>query len=128
MSTPTIERRRTDEHGTWRSDAPERRVDTPTDFESLTPSEVTRTQRPLPDQLIDRYVRIAVAKARVEVLEDGSGWFAEVPNFKGVWAEGASEEEALKDLATTLRSWVVLKMRQGHADIPPLDDIYLSLG
>ena len=40
--------------------------------------------------MITEYINAALRKALYKVLEDGS-WFAEIPGFEGVWANGASK-------------------------------------
>lgn len=98
------------------------------EIETLTPSEVIRSPRPLPEQLIARYVREALVRAKVEPLEDGSGLYAHVPALHGAWGEGQSESEALEELASAIRDWVVFKMERRHNDIPVLAAIDLNRG
>ena len=50
-------------------------------------------------------------------LENGT-WFAEIPGFKGVWANGKTVEECRKELVEVLEEWLILKLRD--ADPIPL--------
>ena len=47
------------------------------------------------------YCNKAIEKAEYRKLEDGT-WFAEIPGFKGVWANGKSVEECRKELIDVL--------------------------
>lgn len=81
--------------------------------------------RPLPVQLIRRYALLAAQRADTEQLEDG-GWYAEIRNFPGVWAQGSSEEEAAKELEAVVRDWVLLKIQDKDRDLPIIDEIDLN--
>jgi len=39
--------------------------------------------------MLTEYIQIAIAMAEYKKLEAGS-WFAEIPGFEGVWANGSS--------------------------------------
>jgi len=60
--------------------------------------------------MIINYCKKAVEKAQYKKLEDNT-WFAEIPGFQGVWANGKTVEEARKELFTVLEEWIVLKLR-----------------
>jgi predicted RNase H-like HicB family nuclease len=130
MATRTIPGRSDDVFILW-TDEVEWRQDKP--FEGVQqdqakPPEADEGFRPVPDQLIERYIRIALWRARTEPLEDGSGWFAELPILQGVYGEGESEQEALDLLASAIQAWVLFKMERRHSDIPILADIDLNRG
>jgi len=42
--------------------------------------------------MMTEYHSAALRKALYKMLEDGS-WFAEIPGFEGVWANGATAEQ-----------------------------------
>lgn len=84
-----------------------------------------RYGRPLPVQLIKRYAALAARRAGVERLDDGS-WYTEVRNFPGVWAQGDSEEEAIKELETAVRDWTLIKIQDKDRDLPVIDEIDLN--
>lgn len=89
------------------------------------PLEV-RYGRPLPVQLITRYAKLAALRADTERLESGD-WYAEIRGFPGVWADGASEEEAAKKLESVVRDWALLKIMDGDRDLPVVDLIDLNV-
>lgn len=77
-------------------------------------------------ELLDRYVDVAVRRAVPKELETGA-WFAELgPGFPGVWAQGASIKQCLDALAEVLEDWVLLKISDQDRDLPTVDDIDLS--
>ncbi len=82
--------------------------------------------RPLPIQLIERYAMLAARRADTEQLE-GLGWYADIRNFPGVWAQGASEEEAIKELETVVRDWTLLKIQDKDQDLPIINEIDLNV-
>lgn len=54
----------------------------------------------------------AIESAEYKKLADGS-WFAEIPGFQGVWANGDSVEHCRTELFTVLEEWLLLKVRDG---------------
>lgn len=54
-----------------------------------------------------------------------STWFAEIPDFPGVWANGATVEACRRELVEVLEEWLILKLRD-RDPIPVLDGIELS--
>ena len=52
--------------------------------------------------------------AEYKKLDDGS-WYAEIPEFQGVWANGDSVEQCRNELVTVLEEWLLLKVRDGDS-------------
>jgi predicted RNase H-like HicB family nuclease len=76
-------------------------------------------------QMIIEYCHKAIGKAEYRKLEDGT-WFAEIPGFKGVWANGESVEECRKELIDVLEEWLVLKLRDKDP-IPTVDGLTIEI-
>jgi len=57
--------------------------------------------------MIIEYCQKAIERAEYKKLADGS-WFAEIPGFQGVWANGDSVEECRNELLTVLEEWLLL--------------------
>ena len=53
-------------------------------------------------------------RAEYELLEDGEGWFASIPEFQGLWGHGATREEARTDLQSSLSEWISLGIAMRH--------------
>ena len=63
--------------------------------------------------------------AQCEVLEDDGSWYCEIPECPGVWSNGMSCDEALDELQSTLRDWVMFGLRM-QAQLPSIDGITLT--
>ncbi len=60
--------------------------------------------------MLFEYIQKALKKAEYKLLENGT-WFAEIPGFEGVWANGQNVEECRIELQEVLEEWLVLKIR-----------------
>jgi len=76
-------------------------------------------------RLSTTYVEAARKRAVIERLEDGL-WYAEVPELRGVWSDGADPFACLDALTGVIEDWIVLKLRDHDADFPILDGIDLN--
>ncbi len=68
--------------------------------------------------MIIEYCQKAIERAEYKKLDDGT-WFAEIPGFKGVWANGDNVEQCRKELVTVLEEWLLLKIK----DEDPIPDV-----
>ena len=75
--------------------------------------------------MIFEYCQKAIEKAEYKKLEDGT-WFAEIPGFKGVWANSERVEECRKELITVLEEWIILKLRDSDP-IPAVDGLRVEI-
>jgi len=75
--------------------------------------------------MIIEYCQKALEKAEYKKLEDGS-WFAEIPDFSGVWANGKTVEECRKELITVLEEWLVLKLKDNES-IPEVNGLTVEI-
>jgi predicted RNase H-like HicB family nuclease len=85
--------------------------------------ERLNTWRP-PSMLFD-YVQKAIERAKYKQLEDRS-WYAEIPGFRGVWAQGKSVEACRKELWSVLEEWLILKLRDNEP-IPRVSGVSLKI-
>ena len=63
--------------------------------------------------MLSDYIQAALEKAEYKRLEDKT-WFAEIPGFDGVWANGKRVEWCRKELIEVLEDWLLLKLRDGN--------------
>lgn len=75
--------------------------------------------------MIIEYCQNAIENAEYKKLEDGT-WFAEIPGFDGVWANGASVEICRKELIEVLEEWLLLKLRDNDP-IPTVHGIKIEI-
>lgn len=80
----------------------------------------------LPAEILDRYTSVAMREVIPRQLEDGT-WYADLPKFPGVWADGRSPKNCLDILEEVFREWLILKIADVDRDIPVVDDIDLNL-
>ncbi|MEW5814817.1 MAG: type II toxin-antitoxin system HicB family antitoxin [Spirochaetota bacterium] len=60
--------------------------------------------------MLVEYILAIMENAEYKRLEDGS-WFAEIPGFEGVWADGKTVEECRKELIEVLEEWLIFKIK-----------------
>lgn len=85
------------------------------------------SERPMPEQLIARYVKAGVREhALVRRHEDG-GWYAEAECFPGVWAKAATQADARAELEEAAAEWAMLKILDRDHDLPEIDAINLNV-
>lgn len=75
--------------------------------------------------MLFEYVQKAMEKATYKKLEDGT-WFAEIPGFPGVWANGKTVESCRKELWGVLEEWLILKLRDRES-IPKMSGVTLRI-
>lgn len=71
------------------------------------------------------YMSRAIEQAEYKRLEDRS-WFAEIPGFPGVWANGATVEACRQELLEVLEEWLVLRLRD-RDPIPAIDGVQIPI-
>lgn len=88
--------------------------------------EASRFPR-LPLQIIEKYADMAARRyAILKQLEDGE-WFIKAQGFPGVWANGESQEQAIKSLREVIFDWAVLKIEHKDRDLPVVEEIDLNV-
>lgn len=75
--------------------------------------------------MLSEYVQKALTKAQYKLLENGT-WFAEIPNFEGVWANATTVEECRHELQEVLEEWLVLKIRD-RDPIPEIEGLEIRI-
>jgi predicted RNase H-like HicB family nuclease len=75
---------------------------------------------------IVQYMEAAMREASYEKLEDGT-WFASIPELPGLWASGATVEEARRQLSDALSGWIEVHSKAGNR-VPDLKGVSLYDG
>ncbi|MFQ5688586.1 MAG: type II toxin-antitoxin system HicB family antitoxin [Candidatus Scalindua sp.] len=75
--------------------------------------------------MLIEYIQGALEKAEYKRLEDMT-WFAEIPGYEGVWANGETVEKCRKELMEVLEEWLLLKVKDGDP-IPIIEGIEMSI-
>ena len=76
--------------------------------------------------MLSDYMDKAMQHAQYERIEDGT-YFATIPGFEGLWANGKTEEECRKELREVLEGWILLGIAH-HDTLPEVDGLKLEVG
>ncbi|MES0491515.1 MAG: type II toxin-antitoxin system HicB family antitoxin [Leptospirales bacterium] len=72
-----------------------------------------------------KYIQSAMKKAHYEILE-GEGFYGEIPEIEGVYAQAVTLEECRSELASILEEWIFLRLTR-NLPIPTVDGIELKV-
>lgn len=71
------------------------------------------------------YIHAALSRATYEIIEDEEPFYGEVPELRGVWANGKTLEECRENLKGVVEGWIALRLRLGLA-IPPINGLTIE--
>jgi len=74
--------------------------------------------------MLSSFIQAALLKAKYEVINNGR-YYAEIPELRGVWAEGNTLEACRNELIEVVEGWLFLKIKDGDV-LPILDGIDLN--
>jgi len=79
--------------------------------------------------MLNDYLDHVLQHAQYERIEDGSifGSIADLPDFKGVWADAQTEDACRQELREVLEGWVLLHISD-HTPLPSIDGLTLEVG
>jgi predicted RNase H-like HicB family nuclease len=66
------------------------------------------------------YVHTALRHARYEILDEGDGYYGEIPECQGVFANAPTLEACRDQLAEVVEDWVLLRVSR-NLDLPVID-------
>jgi len=69
--------------------------------------------------MLTEYIQEALKRAKYEIINDEEPYYGEVPELKGVWANGKTLEECRKKLKEVIEGWLILSIKKGLS-IPEL--------
>lgn len=72
------------------------------------------------------YIKVAMHKARYEMLPDGS-FYGEIVGFDGVYASADTLEACRDELEEILEGWILLRVSL-HFPLPVVDGVELNVG
>ena len=72
--------------------------------------------------MLTEYINAAMRHARYEILPEDGGYYGEIPELPGVWANADILEACREELREVLEDWIALGLAQG-SPIPPIDGI-----
>jgi predicted RNase H-like HicB family nuclease len=65
--------------------------------------------------MLTEYVEEALRRARYELIDDEEPYYGEVPELKGVWANGKTLEGCRENLKDVIEGWILVSLRK---DLP----------
>ncbi|MDH5717421.1 MAG: type II toxin-antitoxin system HicB family antitoxin [Spirochaetia bacterium] len=71
------------------------------------------------------YIQSAMKKAHYEILKD-EGYYGEIPEIDGVYAQAETLEKCRDELATVLEEWIFFRLTR-NLSIPAIDGIELKI-
>lgn len=74
--------------------------------------------------MITQYIETAMRRAKYEHIS-GEGYFARIPEFKGLWASGHTRDDCERELRERLEEWIVLSLRL-NMELPVLGRLTLN--
>jgi len=66
------------------------------------------------------YVHTAMRHAHYEILDEGEGYYGEIPECRGVFANAPTLEACRDQLAEVVEDWVLLRVSR-NLDLPVID-------
>lgn len=76
--------------------------------------------------MLIQYIQAAMHRANYEILPDDEGYYGEISELRGVWANADTLEKCREELQEVLEAWLILKLQRGHS-IPSINGIALSV-
>ena len=76
--------------------------------------------------MLAEYLQAAMRKAKYELLDDGEGFYGEIPGFRGVYSNAKTLEECRDLLQEVLEEWVFLNIAD-RTPLPKVSGIQLKL-
>ena len=76
--------------------------------------------------MLTEYIAAAMRHARYEILPEDAGYYGEIPELPGVWANANTLEACREELREVLEDWIALGLAQG-SPIPPIDGLAITI-
>lgn len=62
--------------------------------------------------LFQEFSKYYLANAKYELIDGGKTFYGEIPQLKGVWAEGPTLEKCRQNLLETMEGWLILRLKK----------------
>jgi predicted RNase H-like HicB family nuclease len=73
-----------------------------------------------------QYIQSAMHGARYERLDEGEGFYGEISDCPGIFANASTPEACREQLAEVLEHWIMLRLSRGLA-LPIIDGLELRI-
>jgi predicted RNase H-like HicB family nuclease len=75
--------------------------------------------------MLTEYIQAAMHRAKYKLLDDEEGFFGEISECPGVWADAPSLEACRDELREVLEDWILIRARR-QLDLPVIDGFDLN--
>jgi predicted RNase H-like HicB family nuclease len=72
------------------------------------------------------YIQAALRHAKYEILVEDGGYYGEIPECNGVYANAATLEDCREQLREVLEEWVLFRVHK-NLPLPVVDGIALAI-
>ncbi len=76
--------------------------------------------------MLTKYIEAAMRHAHYEILAENEGFYGEIPECRGVYANAGTLEECREELAEVLEDWLLFRIHKNLA-LPKIDDLELKV-
>ena len=76
--------------------------------------------------MLTKYIKAAMRHAHYEILAENEGFYGEIPECRGVYANASTLEECREELAEVLEDWLLFRIHKNLA-LPKIDDLELKV-
>lgn len=76
--------------------------------------------------MLTDYIKAALMKAKYEILQDDGTFYAEIPDFEGIYANADTLETCRDELEEVLEEWILFRVSK-NLPLPIVDGIELKI-
>lgn len=76
--------------------------------------------------MLTEYLAAAMRHAHYEIFEDDQSYYGEIPECRGVYANGRTLEECRDELASVLEDWILFSIHK-NLPLPEIDGLELTV-
>ncbi|MBL8851915.1 MAG: type II toxin-antitoxin system HicB family antitoxin [Planctomycetaceae bacterium] len=76
--------------------------------------------------MLTAYLKVALRRARYELLSDDGSFYGEIPDCPGVYSNATTLEACRDELEQALEDWVLFRVHR-HLELPEFDGISLAV-
>ena len=75
--------------------------------------------------MLTEYIQAAMRRAKYKLLDEKEGFFGEITECPGVWADAPVLEACRDELREVLEDWILVRARR-QLDLPVIDGLDLN--
>ncbi len=76
--------------------------------------------------MLTKYIEAAMRHAHYEILAENEGFYGEIPECRGVYANASTLEQCREELAEVLEEWLLFRIHKNLV-LPKIDDLELKV-